>query len=54
MVRQAVIEGNSETSSFVSLGVFLKILNYSCNKNSADYTLITEMRSPERIPQARV
>lgn len=45
MVRQAVIEGNSETSSFVSLGVFLKIHNYGCNKNSADYTLYRDEKS---------
>lgn len=55
MVRQAVSEGNSETSSFVSFGVFLKFFcNYSCNKNSADYMLVIELRSAERIAQAQV
>lgn len=55
MVRQAVSEGNSETSSFVSFGVFLKFFcNYSWNKNSADYMLVIELRSAERIAQAQV
>lgn len=44
MGRLAISEGNSETSSFVSL--FLKFfLNYSCNQNSANYMLIIEPRS---------
>jgi len=54
MVRQAVSEANGESSSFVSLGFFKFFLDYSCNKNSADYILIIELRSPERIVQAQV
>lgn len=38
----------------ISFIFFQFSLNYSCNKNSADYMLIIELRSSERIAQAQV